>query len=108
VLLPPPPPAGQLASWSASQSAADLLAVSSSFSLPLIVPVQPIAESRPFEFRQKAADGSTIFISARTARVQVRPSDEPDMMQVSIDLDDVVRHLGNDLGGITQLSTDRA
>jgi lipopolysaccharide export LptBFGC system permease protein LptF len=95
VVLPITPPAGQLAAWTVAQSSADLLAASSGIPSLLVIPMAPQADSRPYTFHQKTSDGADMLISARTARIQVHASDEPDRMQVNIEFENVVRRLGS-------------
>jgi lipopolysaccharide export LptBFGC system permease protein LptF len=97
LLLPMPPPAGQLASWAGGQVSADVAAAAGGMPAVTLVPVPPQIESRPYSFLEKNADGTSKLLHARTVRVQVRADDDPDLMHVNLEFEDVVRQSGSDL-----------
>jgi len=97
--LPPALPAGQLASWAAGQSAADVIGAAAGVPTVTIVPVPAQPGSRLYSFQQKSPDGTTSLVNARSVRIQVQPGDDPDHMHVNIQAEDSVRRVGSDLIG---------
>ena len=101
LMLPPAPPAEQLATWSAGQSAADVIGAAAGVPIVTIVPVPAHTGSRPYTFQQKSADGTTSTVSARSVKITIQPGDDPDHMHVSVQVEDIVRRIGQDLIGRT-------
>jgi lipopolysaccharide export LptBFGC system permease protein LptF len=97
--LSPAPPAGQLATWAAGQSAADVIGAAAGIPVVTIVPVPAQPGSRPYSFQQKSPDGTTSLVNARSVRIQIQPGDDPDHMRVNIQAEDSVRRVGSDLIG---------
>ena len=94
VVIPAAPPAGQLATWLAAQSSADLLSASAGLPVLIPLPVPPTTESHPISFRELAANRPTSVTTAGAAHIQILPTSDPDVMHLNIDLDDVLRYVG--------------
>ncbi len=99
VQLPPDPSTGQLATWTAGQSAADVIAAAAGSPVVTIVPVPAHEGSRPYSIQQKSPDGIPTTINARSIKIQITSDDDPDIMHVNLQADDTVKRVGKDLIG---------
>jgi hypothetical protein len=96
VIIPAAPPVGQLTSWIAAQTSADLLSASAGLPVLMPLPMPPASESHPISFREVATNRPTSVTTAGAAHIQILPTSDPDVMHLNIDLDDVVRYVGSE------------
>jgi len=96
VTLPALPSSGEMSLWLATQASADAMSSLAGLPLPIPMPMPAPAEYRPITFQQIIPGRTTALNTARAAHLHVHPTGDPDVVKLSIELDDVVRILDAD------------
>jgi lipopolysaccharide export LptBFGC system permease protein LptF len=97
VALPAAPASAEMSLWLATQAAADSMSAVSGIVVPLPMPMPAPAEYRPISFQQRIPGHPTPLYTARAAHLHVHPSDDPDILKLTIELTDVIRIMGPDV-----------
>ena len=89
-VIPAAPPLDVLTTWAAAQCSTD--AATAALGLPPLaaLPVDPESQFRPVTFQRKIEGQTTPVWAAREMQFQVRPSGEPHMLRLNVELVDAV------------------